>query len=123
MKNKSLKDGELIHEYNHFRSFGYTNHEIAAKLHYTKLDVMVKRLNRLGVSTDSAYQARARVVVDRLIDSGVPFTLEMLPTLADPPLGFSLISSAHAEGRVVKSGRRSSRRSHSGAIAWQGVAA
>ncbi|QTR98399.1 MULTISPECIES: hypothetical protein [Rhodococcus] len=116
-------DSDLIHEYKHFRSFGFSNAEIAEKLGYVKPDVMMARLKQLGVVTDSAYQARAREVVDRLVCSGVPFTVEMLPTLAEPSLGFSLVRTAHAEGRVVKVGRCSSRRPHSGAVAWQGVAA
>ncbi|MCW2092440.1 UNVERIFIED_ORG: hypothetical protein M2328_005720 [Rhodococcus erythropolis] len=116
-------DSDLIHEYKHFRSFGYENTVIAEKLGYTKPDVMVKRLNQLGVDTDSAYQARARRVADRLIESGVPFTVEMLPTLAEPRLGGMLVLAAHTAGRVVEVGRAPSRRAHSGAVVWQGVAA
>lgn len=122
MKNKSLKADELIHEYNHFRSFGYSNHEIGVRLGYFNPAHMVSRLRRLGVDTDSAYVARARKVVDRLIDSGEPFTVEMLPTLAEPTLGGSLLSAAVRDGRVVEVGRLVSRRARRDALVWRGAA-
>jgi len=101
-------DSDLIHEYKHFRAFGFSNERIASRLGYAEARSMLTRLRKLGVDTDPLYVARARKVLDRLADSGERFTSEMLPTFMDPDVGRTLVVGAARSGRIKKVGQVSS---------------
>lgn len=94
-------------DYNHFRDFGYSHTRIAERMGYDYNSFM-KRVHRLGIYRGSVYESQARKVLDRLIDSGAPFTGEALPCIRDERLAAALLAEASAAERVRKVGSRRS---------------
>ena len=97
---------DLIHEYKHFRSFGFSDRAIAEKLGL-QAEGMIKRLRRLGVHTPAADARACAEVFERVVGEGNPFTIGGLPD-TDDRFAAGLVKRAVSSGRVVQVGRVSS---------------
>ena len=99
-------DDVFVEEYRHFASFGFTVDQIADRLGMSR-EYVLRRARKLGVYRPGPYERQAAVVLDRLIESGEPFTAEALPCLwGDESLPRALLKMA--ESRVVRVGTRKS---------------
>ncbi|WP_037162545.1 hypothetical protein [Rhodococcoides fascians] len=112
-------DAQII-EYQHLRSYGLANHEIAERLG-TTWEAFTLRLRRANIELDTRTPTarHQHAVLDRLIASGVPFTADALPFGDDNKSAQSIVAAANRLGRIVKVGSRRVNGSSLGV--WQGV--
>lgn len=109
-----------IDEYQHLRSYGLDNHDIAARLG-TTWEAFTLRLRRANIDLDTrtATARHQHAVLDRLIESGRPFTADALPCGDDSSSAQAIVATAHRMGRIVKVG---SRRQYGTTLGvWQGI--
>lgn len=97
---KALSKDDFIHEYNHFRNFGFSDEQIADRLGVT-MKYFSRRVRALGIRRPPVYEVRAVAVLDRLIASGEGFTAEALPCTADENLAAALLGANRSRLRVV----------------------
>lgn len=100
-----MSDEVFIEEYRHFRGFGLSDEQVAFRLGLSR-EYLLRRARRLGVWRPDPYERQASAVLDRLIDSGEPFTAEALPCLwGDESLPRALLKLAGPRVRRVGSRR------------------
>lgn len=111
-------------DYNHLRDFDLTHDQIADRMGMST-ELLISRASRLGIYRPGRYERHASAVLDRLIDSGVEFTSEMLPCTFDARLGAVLVARAAAAKRVRVVGKRTSQMMKTGikVNVYEGVAA
>lgn len=124
MKRNVFNPACFAHEYEFFREMGMAHDVMAERLGMSP-DLLVTRAKRAGVYRPSRYEAKAQVVLDRLIESGERFGADALPCTYDPPLAASLMSQAVAAGRVRVAGKARAKFTRSGVPlnVYEGVAA
>ena len=99
-----MKADDLIHEYNHFRLFGFTDTQIAERLGMN-LTQMVARLVKAGVELASA-ETHLALSLERAISSGAEFTEDAFPDWSLPGQARTMILQASKQKRIVKVGKR-----------------
>jgi hypothetical protein len=90
----------FIEDYRFLRALGESHERIAERMGIQQESLM-QRLSRLGVYVPDAEELRTLAVLDRLIDSGEPFTVDHLP--GDYP---HVVERAVGAGRAVCVGSR-----------------
>lgn len=109
--NTERKDSFLA-EYEHFVSYGMSDEDIAKRFG-CRLSSMHARLRRYGYQTEwTVEQERCYQAIDRLIASGVPFTINDTDSGLDRPILRSRLASLRKQGKIVAAGKRRNAEGH-----------